>query len=286
MNMHQIGLRVSALRKQRDMTQLELADKMGVSYQAVSSWERGSTMPDISRLPEISQVLGVSIDELLGNGNQAEIVMNVLNRQTDVYTGDNKPHVQDIAEVAPLLKPSQADDLAEKASPVSISELAGLAPFLNKDVLGQLAMKAQDAMDIAGLCGLAPFLDRATLDQLAIKIEEVEGIGALTGLAPFISREILGQLAMKTQEAGDIGSLCGIAPFLDRNHLDQLAHKIDEVDGIGNLAGLAPFISKETLSILAEKAVNAGDINELSGIAPFLDRELLGRLILKASAGN
>ena len=69
MNMQEIGVRISNLRKERDMTQLELADKMGVSYQAVSSWERGATMPDISRLPDISQVLGVSIDELLGNSS-------------------------------------------------------------------------------------------------------------------------------------------------------------------------------------------------------------------------
>ena len=225
MNMHEIGLRISALRKQRDMTQLELADKMGVSYQAVSSWERGSTMPDISRLPEISQVLAVSIDELLGNDDQAEIVKTVLNRQTDMYTEDNKPSLQDIAEVAPLLKPSQADDLVAKAKPMSIGELTCFAPFLTKEALSQLALRAEEAGDIGGLCGIAPFLDRETLDQLARRIEEVDGMGSLAGLAPFISKDVLGELAEKAVDSGNIHDLYGIAPFLGKELLSQLVLK-------------------------------------------------------------
>ena len=45
-----IGMKIAALRKAKDMTQLELADKMMVSYQAVSNWERGNSLPDISKL--------------------------------------------------------------------------------------------------------------------------------------------------------------------------------------------------------------------------------------------
>lgn len=45
---------------------MDLADAMGVSYQAVSNWERGNSMPDISKIPEICQVLGLSFEELVG----------------------------------------------------------------------------------------------------------------------------------------------------------------------------------------------------------------------------
>jgi len=285
MNMHEIGLRISALRKERDMTQLELADKMGVSYQAVSSWERGSTMPDISRLPDISQVLQVSIDELLGSDTQADMVRNVLNQQTDVYTNDNMPHIQDIEEIAPILKPSQMNTLVEKANPagISLESLCSIAPFISKEALGQLALKAENAGDVRALWGLAPFMEKEALDQLAHRIENVDGLGALAGLAPFISKETLGELALKATEKGDIRSLCGVAPFLSMDVLNQLALKIEGVEGLGALAGLAPFISKETLGGLAMKAVDSGDINELSGIAPFLDREMLSQLILKAA---
>ena len=286
MNMHEIGIRISALRKERDMTQLELADKMGVSYQAVSSWERGTTMPDISRLPEISQVLGVSIDQLLGNGNQTEMVKNVLTQQTHVYTEDNKPQLKDIAEIAPILKPSQVDDLVEKVEPsgISLAELTSFAPFISKEALGQLALRAEDDGDIGTLCGLAPFLDKDTLDQLARRIETVEGLGVLAALAPFVRKATLGELAVKACDSGDIDDICSIAPFLDKDTLDQLAHKIEEVKSIGALAGLAPFIRKSTLNELAAKALNKGNINQLHRIAPFLDKEMLGQLILQASA--
>ena len=47
-NMKQVGKKIVAMRKAKNMTQLELADKMNVSFQAVSNWERGNSMPDIS----------------------------------------------------------------------------------------------------------------------------------------------------------------------------------------------------------------------------------------------
>ena len=225
MNMHEIGLRISTLRKQLDMTQLELADKMGVSYQAVSSWERGSTMPDISRLPEISQILAVSIDELLGNEAQAEIVKNVLTKQTDVYTSGNQPQMSDIEEVAPVLKPSQIDNLIEKVNPINLDEIVRFAPFISKDVLGQLATKAHRTKDIRSLARIAPFLDKEFVDQLAVEIEEVDGMDKLAKLAPFISKKTLGELAVKTANTGSLSELRRIAPFLDKELLNQLVLK-------------------------------------------------------------
>lgn len=49
-----IGMRISELRKAKNMTQMELADHMNISFQAVSNWERGNSMPDISKLPELA----------------------------------------------------------------------------------------------------------------------------------------------------------------------------------------------------------------------------------------
>lgn len=54
------------------MTQEQLAAEIGVSAQAVSKWERGATMPDISLLPDISVLFGVSIDELFGITEEKE----------------------------------------------------------------------------------------------------------------------------------------------------------------------------------------------------------------------
>ena len=66
-SMIETGRRIGRLRKSNNMTQMELADLMGVSYQAVSCWERGVTMPDISKLPELAKIFGVKIDELFND---------------------------------------------------------------------------------------------------------------------------------------------------------------------------------------------------------------------------
>ena len=60
-----IGKRIAILRKEKNLTQEELANHMGVSPQAVSKWENDQTCPDISALPRLARLLGVSVDELL-----------------------------------------------------------------------------------------------------------------------------------------------------------------------------------------------------------------------------
>ena len=59
------GNMVAVLRKERGMTQLELAEKMGVTDKAVSKWERDLSFPDVSSIPKLAEILGVSVDELM-----------------------------------------------------------------------------------------------------------------------------------------------------------------------------------------------------------------------------
>lgn len=51
-------------RRKHDLTQEELAERLGVSYQSVSRWENGATYPDIELMPAISKLLGITVDEL------------------------------------------------------------------------------------------------------------------------------------------------------------------------------------------------------------------------------
>ncbi len=61
-----VKLKIAELRKQKGMGQQDLADVLGVSFQSVSKWETGITMPDITLLPDIAEYFNVSVDELLG----------------------------------------------------------------------------------------------------------------------------------------------------------------------------------------------------------------------------
>jgi transcriptional regulator with XRE-family HTH domain len=60
------GEKMKALRKKRDLTQEQLAEYLGVSFQAVSKWETNAAYPDISLFPIIANYYGVTTDELLG----------------------------------------------------------------------------------------------------------------------------------------------------------------------------------------------------------------------------
>lgn len=66
MNLQDLGDRIRERRKKRGLTQTDVANAVRVSPQAVSKWERGENAPDISALPALAQLLGASVEWLLG----------------------------------------------------------------------------------------------------------------------------------------------------------------------------------------------------------------------------
>ena len=63
--MKSIGETIASLRKQKGMTQNELAEKMNVTDKAVSKWERDLSCPDINTISKLADILDVSVEELL-----------------------------------------------------------------------------------------------------------------------------------------------------------------------------------------------------------------------------
>ena len=65
MDQMKVGKFIAVCRKEANLTQLQLADKLGITDKAVSKWERGITMPDTSIMLELCDILGISVNELL-----------------------------------------------------------------------------------------------------------------------------------------------------------------------------------------------------------------------------
>lgn len=71
-----LGERILKYRKEKGLTQNEMAEKLFVSYQAISQWENGITKPDIELLPKIAQLFDISIDDLFNDNSNKEIKLD------------------------------------------------------------------------------------------------------------------------------------------------------------------------------------------------------------------
>lgn len=67
-----IGEMISSLRKEKGMTQNDLAEKMNVTDKAVSKWERNLSCPDVNSIPKLAEILGTTVEELLNAQSKKE----------------------------------------------------------------------------------------------------------------------------------------------------------------------------------------------------------------------
>lgn len=70
MDQEKVGKFIKEIRLKNHLTQKDLADKLGVTFQAVSKWENGKNIPDIALLKEISEIFHVNIDDILNGENK------------------------------------------------------------------------------------------------------------------------------------------------------------------------------------------------------------------------
>lgn len=68
MNMKEIGSFLQAMRKKAGLSQAEMGERLGVTFQSVSNWERGESLPDTALLVDLARILDTSTDAILGGG--------------------------------------------------------------------------------------------------------------------------------------------------------------------------------------------------------------------------
>ena len=156
------GAYFSRLRKSADMTQSELAEKLGLTRQAVSSYERGDSFPDVSILVLIADIFGVTLDDLINSGEptrgESIILGNIAVGSDDVVA----EKIEDIVNLAPLLKPSVLNKLSVGLTKkgIDISNIVSLAEYLNEDsVVALLENAAFDTISDELVEKLMPFLN-------------------------------------------------------------------------------------------------------------------------------
>lgn len=219
-----IGENIKNLRKRKDITQEELAESLGISFQSISKWERCEGFPDITMLPDLADFFNTSVDELLGADRISGGYFNDVYKKACEYETDGKydkaiellrdtlkkaPHHYDImSKLACILL--FADDKSEEGQ-----ILAKKAIELCERHLDSNASEKSRATARATLCFLYDNIgDRQKAKDLASKLPHMwEG------------REILYAELLEGQEYVD---------YLKRSiyrFLSLINMKIDSVDG-------------------------------------------------------
>lgn len=171
------GKALSTLRKNADMTQNEIADKLNLSRQAVSKYERGESFPDISVLVMIAELFGITLDKLIGYGEpttgESSILKNVAKGDADVLAED----IADVVNLAPLLKPSVLTKLSRQFEKkgIDISNIIVLAEYLNDETVVKLIENAAfDEISVELLEKFVPMLNHDSKEAIFQKILDGE----------------------------------------------------------------------------------------------------------------
>ena len=82
MDLIKIGKFIAESRKSKNITQMQLAEKLNITDRAISKWECGKAMPDASIMLELCEILGISVNELLKG---EKIDMGEYNKQTELH---------------------------------------------------------------------------------------------------------------------------------------------------------------------------------------------------------
>ena len=128
-----LGTMISSLRKDKGMTQLELAEIMGVTDKAVSKWERDLSCPDINSIPKLAEILEISVDDLM--------------------QGKTETKEQDTKEKKENISRNKVDEIVDTVLK-GIGIAMGIAVTV-LSVLGELEINAAFTMLGIGLAGIS-----------------------------------------------------------------------------------------------------------------------------------
>ena len=143
-----IGKRIAALRRETGLKQDDLAQLLEVSPQAVSKWENDQTCPDISLLPKLAKILGVSVDELLSGKQELQPVVTLVPEEQRKDIKDMMLRIVMTSSDGDSLRVNLPLTLVEAAinSGISLPQVSGNDAFKNIDWAQIFALVKQGAI--------------------------------------------------------------------------------------------------------------------------------------------
>lgn len=263
------GAFISDHRRQRGLTQEQLAAGLRVSRQAVSKWERGEAMPDITLLGPLSNALGITSEELLGAAGGTTEHRSVL-----VPNDKTAPEERLAAMVEDLA--ARLDDMND-----SLNELEA-----------RLYEHASNLNELHNRLGGPECGEEVPSGNALISIVEEElakdsaaGWERIVFYGRHLSRETLDLLTDKLLETGgaaELSRLLRLAPYLSRGALDRIAGELSiSEETMNQLLGFLKYFSVSALQRLAATYAAKPDINWglFSYIGQYLPRASVEALV-------
>ncbi len=197
-NMKKFADFLAAKRIKCGYTQGQLADRLGVTHQAVSKWERGETMPEISKISELSRALETSADEVFAamHSNDGADEEARVYRDDEYYALPDKTLVGDVYVLAPYLSRSTLRSaIAEIVRVRGSSSAKLLFRFADEDMLREIAVTAFEADFEAGHVDLVPYLPKETATKFILNRYSSQDTNATLGMLKYISDpELVGMI--------------------------------------------------------------------------------------------
>ncbi|MGN1081923.1 MAG: helix-turn-helix domain-containing protein [Candidatus Avispirillum sp.] len=252
-NMNEIGNKISLLRKSANLTQMELANRLGISFQAVSNWERGISMPDISNLGLLAEILGVTVDELIGD-----------KKVSDIITGADTPDsitVEEFNAVSPLLSPEKNRELLDVITTDGMTE--------------QSAEKLSDSVNLA-----ACSFDSAEISAVAEKAYRNGNVSIFSVLKKYLDNDTRNRLLTDAIQAGKPDFTAMLAKYADSETLEKHFYTAFNAGDCALVAILSRYASYEACAHCFNTSVE----NDCAPMVAILSRRL-SKLSKRRKAG-
>lgn len=300
MNINNIGVFIGELRREANMTQSEMAEKLHISHQAISKWERLESLPDVTMLPELAKLFNITMDELLkgerqpirANGAEEreafidDVVMEKIDEAKDVLkTLDQAKEF--LKEIAPITKPKLLKDIVNGAE-IDFESIEEFLPFLGSDLLDEMIDKVIVNKTFERFhSGIYPFLKQSHKEKLIESYMKLDGEWAhIEDIYPFLNASQKEKLIIYFIDRNEIDKLEELYPFISDEAKDKLIDFMLSRGLFEVIEDLMPFLANPQKDKIVD-AVLKNNIGKgiLSGWAPFLNQQQISHIIM-GTQGN
>jgi len=231
---------LKSCRKAKSLTQLDVAEKMGVTPQAVSKWERGESLPDISLLTDLAKLYGISVESILSGNEKKDISLDNIGETLNAFVSE---------ELFELIK----NDFETAESIWNLTVTPDVFLFITNNQKIQLLEIIFTMPDYAVIIDdILPYLNNSQRQKLMRHILDCKDYDNIEPIMPYLSKLVKTEIVVELLENDAFGFLEEIMPLLSSDHRDMLiAHILNNDYDLDILDNFYSFFDKKQRHIIS-----------------------------------